>query len=157
MPIAYIALGSNLGEKKENLLQAIALLKNKGVKILQVSSFLLTKPYGVIDQPDFLNGALKIEYDKSPEELLELLLEIEQEMGRVRTRHWGERVIDLDLLLFGQETRKTKKLTLPHADLENREFVLAPLAEIAPDIITPNGHGTITELLIKLRKRDVEK
>ncbi len=157
MPIAYVALGSNLGEKEENLLRAIALLKNKGVKILQVSSFLLTKPYGVTDQPDFLNGAIEIEYDKSPEELLEILLAIEQEMGRVRTKHWGERVIDLDLLLFGQELRKTTKLTLPHADLENREFVLAPLGEIAPDIIPLNGHGTIKELLIKLRKRDVKK
>ena len=157
MPIAYVALGSNLGNKKENLLQAIELLKNHGVNILAVSSFLVTKPYGVTDQPDFLNGAIKLEYSKSPEELLEVLLAVEQEMGRVRLRHWGERIIDLDLLLFEQEVINSKKLVLPHKDMENREFVLAPLAEIAPQIVPPNGSETIMELLTNLRKRDGEK
>ena len=157
MPIAYVALGSNLGNKKENLLRAIELLKNHGVNILAVSSFLVTKPYGVTDQPDFLNGAIKLEYSKSPEELLEVLLAIEQEMGRVRLRHWGERIIDLDLLLFEQEVINSKKLVLPHKDMENREFVLAPLAEIAPQIVPPNGSETIMELLTNLRKRDGEK
>ena len=157
MPIAYVALGSNLGNKKENLLQAIELLKNHGVKILAVSSFLVTKPYGVIDQPDFLNGAIKLEYNKSPEELLEVLLTVEQEMGRVRVRHWGERIIDLDLLLFGQEIIKTEKLVVPHEDMENREFVLAPLAEIASNVVLPNRNETIAELLTNLRKRDGEK
>ena len=157
MPIAYVALGSNLGNKKENLLQAIELLKNHGVNILAVSSFLVTKPYGVTDQPDFLNGAIKLEYDKSPEELLEVLLAVEQEMGRVRLRHWGERIIDLDLLLFGQEVIETKNLVVPHKDMENREFVLAPLAEIAPQVVLPNRNETIAELLTNLRKRDGEK
>ena len=157
MPIAYVALGSNLGNKKENLLQAIELLKNHGVNILAVSSFLVTKPYGVTDQPDFLNGAIKLEYSKSPEELLEVLLAVEQEMGRVRLRHWGERIIDLDLLLFEQEVINSKRLVLPHKDMENREFVLAPLAEIAPQIVPPNGSETIMELLTNLRKRDGEK
>jgi len=157
MPIAYVALGSNLGNKKENLLRAIELLKNHGVNILAVSSFLVTKPYGVTDQPDFLNGAIKLEYSKSPEELLEVLLAVEQEMGRVRLRHWGERIIDLDLLLFEQEVINSKKLVLPHKDMENREFVLAPLAEIAPQIVPPNGSETIMELLTNLRKRDGEK
>ncbi|MEA5092804.1 2-amino-4-hydroxy-6-hydroxymethyldihydropteridine pyrophosphokinase [bioreactor metagenome] len=157
MPIAYVALGSNLGNKKENLLQAIELLKNHGVNILAVSSFLVTKPYGVTDQPDFLNGAIKLEYDKSPEELLEVLLAVEQEMGRVRLRHWGERIIDLDLLLFGQEVIETKNLVVPHKDMENREFVLAPLAEIAPQVVLPNRNETIEKLLTNLRKRDGEK
>ena len=157
MPIAYVALGSNLGNKKENLLRAIELLKNHGVNILAVSSFLVTKPYGVTDQPDFLNGAIKLEYSKSPEELLEVLLAVEQEMGRVRLRHWGERIIDLDLLLFEQDVINSKKLVLPHKDMENREFVLAPLAEIAPQIVPPNGSETIMELLTNLRKRDGEK
>jgi 2-amino-4-hydroxy-6-hydroxymethyldihydropteridine pyrophosphokinase len=157
MPIAYVALGSNLGNKKENLLQAIELLKNHGVNILAVSSFLVTKPYGVKDQPDFLNGAIKLEYDKSPEELLEVLLAVEQEMGRVRLRHWGERIIDLDLLLFGQEVIETKNLVVPHKDMENREFVLAPLAEIAPQVVLPNRNETIEKLLTNLRKRDGEK
>ena len=157
MPIAYVALGSNLGNKKENLLRAIELLKNHGVNILAISSFLVTKPYGVTDQPDFLNGAIKLEYSKSPEELLEVLLAVEQEMGRVRLRHWGERIIDLDLLLFEQEVINSKKLVLPHKDMENREFVLAPLAEIAPQIVPPNGSETIMELLTNLRKRDGEK
>ena len=157
MPIAYVALGSNLGNKKENLLQAIELLKNHGVNILAVSSFLVTKPYGVTDQPDFLNGAIKLEYDKSPEELLEVLLAVEQERGRVRLRHWGERIIDLDLLLFGQEVIETNNLVVPHKDMENREFVLAPLAEIAPQVVLPNRNETIEKLLTNLRKRDGEK
>jgi len=157
MSLAYVALGSNLGNKKENLLKAIELLKIQGIMVLAVSSFLVTKPYGVKDQPDFLNGAIKIEYHKSPEELLEVLLSVEKKMGRVRTRHWGERIIDLDLLLFDQEIRKTQKLVLPHKDMENREFVLAPLAEIAPEIIPPNRNETIRELLTNLRKRDGEK
>ena len=157
MSLAYVALGSNLGNKKENLLRAIELLKNHGVNVLAVSSFLVTKPYGVTDQPDFLNGAIKLEYDKSPEELLEVLLAVEQEMGRVRLRHWGERIIDLDLLLFEQEVINSKRLVLPHKDMENREFVLAPLAEIAPQIVPPNGSETIMELLTNLRKRDGEK
>ena len=157
MSIAYVALGSNLGNKKENLLQAIELLKNHGVNILAVSSFLVTKPYGVTDQPDFLNGAIKLEYDKSPEELLEVLLAVEQEMGRVRLRHWGECIIDLDLLLFGQEVIETKNLVVPHKDMENREFVLAPLAEIAPQVVLPNRNETIEKLLTNLRKRDGEK
>jgi len=157
MPIAYVALGSNLGNKKENLLKAIELLKNHGITVLAVSSFLVTKPYGVTDQPDFLNGAIKLEYNKSPEELLETLLTVEAEMGRVRVRHWGERIIDLDLLLFGQEVIKTKKLVVPHEDMENREFVLAPLAEIAPQVVLPNKNETIAELLTNLRKRDGEK
>lgn len=157
MSVAYIALGSNLGKKKENLLRAIELMKNEGIKVTKVSSFLLTEPYGVKDQPDFLNGVIEVEYDKAPEQLLTLLLAIENEMGRVRTRHWGERVIDLDLLLFGHEIRKTPELTLPHKDMENREFVLAPLAEIAPNITIPGASETIKELLIKLRKRDVKK
>ena len=157
MPIAYVALGSNLGNKKENLFRAIELLKNHGVNILAVSSFLVTKPYGVTDQPDFLNGAIKLEYSKSPEELLEVLLAVEQEMGRVRLRHWGERIIDLDLLLFGQEVIETKNLVVPHKDMENREFVLAPLAEIAPQVVLPNRNETIEKLLTNLRKRDGEK
>ena len=88
---------------------------------MAVSSFLVTKPYGVTDQPDFLNGAIKLEYDKSPEELLEVLLAVEQEMGRVRLRHWGERIIDLDLLLFGQEVIETKNLVVPHKDMVAKE------------------------------------
>ena len=78
-------------------------------------------------------------------------------MGRVRLRHWGERIIDLDLLLFGQEVIETKNLVVPHKDMENREFVLAPLAEIAPQVVLPNRNETIAELLTNLRKRDGEK
>lgn len=157
MPTAYVAIGSNLGNKEENLLRAIDLLERQGVKILQVSTFFITKPYGVTDQPDFLNGAIALEYENSPEQLLNLLLTVEQEMGRVRTRTWGERIIDLDLLLFGQEIRNTEKLVLPHRDMANREFVLAPLNEIAPNVIPPNSNKTIMELLISLRKRGVKK
>lgn len=157
MPTAYVAIGSNLGNKEENFSRALELLRKHGIEILRVSSFLTTKPYGVTDQPDFLNGAIALNYQGSPEQLLNLLLNVEQEMGRVRIRTWGERIIDLDLLLFGQEVRNTPDLILPHADMANREFVLAPLAEIAPDVIPPNQKETILELLTNLQKRGVEK
>lgn len=100
MSIAYIALGSNLGDKKANLRQALKMLLVKGLQIRSVSSFFKTEPYGVTDQPEFINAVACVKTDLAPEKLLKLLLDTELEMGRVRLRHWGERNIDLDLLLY---------------------------------------------------------
>ncbi len=148
MSVAYIALGSNLGDKEANLNQALHLLQEQGLKIIAVSGFLNTKPYGVINQPDFVNAAVCIETTLPPEALLELLLQTEQKMGRVRLRHWGERNIDLDLLLYDDLIYHSAKLTLPHPDMHNRLFVLKPLAEIAAAKIHPVFKKSV-EILLK--------
>ena len=149
----YIALGSNLGDRAGNLARALQLLPARGVHIRQVSDFLETRAYGVTDQPDFLNAVAMVETGLAPEQLLQVLLQVEKLMGRVRKRHWGERNIDLDLLLYGDLVYQSKTLTLPHPDMLNREFVLAPLAQIAPNLVHPVAEKTIRELWAELEKR----
>ena len=147
---AYLALGSNLGDKEANLRRALELVQQRGVEVVKTSSFICTEPYGVTDQPQFLNGVCEVRTSLEPLELLQTLLEIEQEMGRVRLRHWGERNIDLDLLLYEDVVMDTPELILPHPDMQDRDFVLLPLAEIAPEIIHPTLQKTISELVICL-------
>ena len=147
---AYVALGSNLGDKEANLRRALELLIERGVEIVKTSTFISTEPYGVTDQPTFLNGVCEVRTSLEPLALLHTLLEIEQEMGRVRLRHWGERNIDLDLLLYEDVVMDTPQLKLPHPDMQNRDFVLLPLAEIAPELVHPTLQKTISELVICL-------
>ena len=147
---AYVALGSNLGDKEANLRRALELLIESGVEIVKTSTFISTEPYGVTDQPQFLNGVCEVRTSLEPLELLHTLLDIEQEMGRVRLRHWGERNIDLDLLLYEDVVMDTPQLKLPHPDMQNRDFVLLPLAEIAPELVHPTLQKTISELVICL-------
>lgn len=144
---AYVALGTNLGDREANLHRALELLKQHGVQVERVSTFITTEPYGVTDQPQFLNGACKVRTTMTPLELLRTLLAIEQEMGRVRLRHWGERNIDLDLLLYEDVVLDTPELRLPHPDMQNRDFVLFPLAEIAGEEVHPVFKKKIKELL----------
>ena len=143
---AYVALGSNLGDKEANLRKALELLEERGVEVVKTSSFICTEPYGVTDQPQFLNGVCEVRTSLVPLALLHTLLEIEQEMGRVRLRHWGERNIDLDLLLYEDVVMDTEELKLPHPDMQNRDFVLLPLAEIAPELVHPILQKSIEEL-----------
>ena len=143
---AYLALGSNLGDKEANLRRALELVQQRGVEVVKTSSFICTEPYGVTDQPQFLNGVCEVRTSLEPLELLQTLLEIEQEMGRVRLRHWGERNIDLDLLLYEDVVMDTPELKLPHPDMQNRDFVLLPLAEIAPELVHPILQKSIEEL-----------
>ena len=143
---AYVALGSNLGDKEANLRKALELLEERGVEVVKTSSFICTEPYGVTDQPQFLNGVCEVRTSLVPLALLHTLLEIEQEMGRVRLRHWGERNIDLDLLLYEDVVMDTPELILPHPDMQNRDFVLLPLAEIAPELVHPILQKSIEEL-----------
>ena len=143
---AYLALGSNLGDKEANLRRALELVQQRGVEVVKTSSFICTEPYGVTDQPQFLNGVCEVRTSLEPLELLQTLLEIEQEMGRVRLRHWGERNIDLDLLLYEDVVMDTPELILPHPDMQNRDFVLLPLAEIAPELVHPILQKSIEEL-----------
>ena len=143
---AYLALGSNLGDKEANLRRALELVQQRGVEVVKTSSFICTEPYGVTDQPQFLNGVCEVRTSLEPLALLQTLLEIEQEMGRVRLRHWGERNIDLDLLLYEDVVMDTPELILPHPDMQNRDFVLLPLAEIAPELVHPILQKSIEEL-----------
>lgn len=153
MSIAYIALGSNLGDKEKNLRRALLLLTQQGVEIVRVSSFLSTEPYGVTDQPQFLNAVACVRTSLAPLALLDVLLATELAMGRVRLRHWGERNIDLDLLLYEDVVLDTPRLRLPHPDMQNRDFVLLPLAEIAPELKHPTLQKTIWELKENLMNR----
>ena len=157
MSIAYIALGSNLGERKQNILAALNYMEQSGLKVLAVSSLLETEPYGVTDQPCFINAVVKIETELAAHDLLRLLLAIELKMGRVRKRHWGERNIDLDLILYGDKIMKDKDLIVPHPDMQNRLFVLSPLAEIAGDVVHPVFKITISAMLNNLMSGDGNK
>ena len=153
MSIAYIALGSNLGDKEKNLRRALLLLTQQGVEVVRVSSFLSTEPYGVTDQPQFLNAVACVRTSLAPLALLDVLLATELAMGRVRLRHWGERNIDLDLLLYEDVVLDMPRLHLPHPDMQNRDFVLLPLAEIAPELKHPTLQKTIYELKKDLMNR----
>lgn len=153
MSFAYIALGSNLGDKEKNLRRALLLLKQQGVEVVRVSSFLSTEPYGVTDQPQFLNAVACVRTSLTPLALLDVLLATELAMGRVRLRHWGERNIDLDLLLYEDVVLDLPRLRLPHPDMQNRDFVLLPLAEIAPELKHPTLQKTIWELKENLMSR----
>ena len=152
----YIALGSNLGDTDNNLKEALRRLTLKGIRVCRVSDFMTTKPYGVTDQPDFLNAVAEIETDKSPAELLHVLLQIEQEMGRKRIRRWGERNIDLDLLLFDDRIIDLPELQVPHPDMQNRDFVLGPLAQIAPEVMHPALRKTVRQLWEQLAEKKKE-
>ena len=136
----YIALGSNLNTPTEQLnsaLEAISSLPNTELK--SVSGFYHSKPLGPQDQPDYVNAVAMIETNRPPLALLDELQRIENEQGRVRLRRWGERTLDLDILLYGDQIIQNERLTVPHYDMKNREFVIVPLNDIAQDLVLPEG------------------
>jgi 2-amino-4-hydroxy-6-hydroxymethyldihydropteridine diphosphokinase len=145
--IAYIGLGSNLGNKEENIRRAIDLLKNK-CKILKISPLYKTEPIGYKKQDWFLNCAVKIETSLKPRELLSFLKSIEKRMKRKRTIH--PRTIDLDILFYGEKVLKEKDLIVPHPRLHERLFVLKPLYDICPDFVHPSLKKSIAETLSSL-------
>ena len=133
MKEAYVALGANIGDREASLQEALRKMAGTpGVQVLRISAVYETEPVGCTDQPAFLNMAAALAVNISPEQLLEQLLKIEKEMGRVRTVRWGPRTIDLDLLLYEDAVMNTEYLTLPHPRMEERAFVLVPLREVWP-------------------------
>lgn len=141
----YLSLGSNVGDRAANLNAAINRLRTLG-EVLQVSSLYETEPVEFTAQPWFLNCAIELDTEKTAQQLIEAILEIEQQMGRTRTQKKGPRSIDIDILLFGNSTIDTKGLSIPHPGLQERRFVLEPLAEIAPGVRHPALKKTIQEL-----------
>ncbi len=153
---AYIALGSNLGDKIENLKSAVCMLEeNSSCLVVKKSSLYITKPVGIEDQPEFLNAVVELETSLNPNDLLELCLNIEKRLGRKRTIRWGPRVIDLDILLYDNLTVCEENLKIPHPEMMKRAFVLVPLAEIAPDVILPGGIKAL-DASSRLEKKGVE-
>jgi 2-amino-4-hydroxy-6-hydroxymethyldihydropteridine diphosphokinase len=140
--IAYVGLGSNLGDREATLREAVRLLGElDGVEVRAVSSFRETDPVGKLDQPRFVNAAAALETSLPARELLDRLLEVERALGRDRSveDRWGPRTIDLDLLLYGEETIDVPGLQVPHPRLPERAFVLEPLLELAPELCLPDG------------------
>ena len=141
----YIALGSNLANPQAQLtaaLQALNALSDSRLTV--VSSFYQSKPLGPQDQPDYVNAVACLETSLAPLALLDELQRIEHEQGRIRLRRWGERTLDLDILLYADHIIQSERLTVPHYDMHQREFVIIPLVEIAPHLVLPNGQSIQT-------------
>lgn len=143
----FLLLGSNQGERLRNLEDAVSRIEREAGKIVERSAVYKTAAWGMEQQPDFYNQVLKIESVFSADLLLSKLLNIEQGMGRVRIEKWGPRLIDIDILFFGDEVIDTPALRVPHPGIPQRRFTLMPLAEIAPDLRHPVSGKTMTELL----------
>ena len=148
---AYIAIGSNMGDREGYLAGAVEAMKaHPLMELKKVSRWILTEPYGGVEQDDFLNGAAEIETLMSPRQLLEALHEMENAAGRERNVRWGPRTLDLDILFYDKVPLESEKLVIPHPDLENRRFVLEPMAEIAPAFRHPVTGKSMAALLREL-------
>ncbi len=147
----YLAFGSNMGDKRRYIQEGIGALEaHPLIRVGKVSDTIVTKPYGGVEQEDFLNGVLEADTLLSPEELLDVLHEIENKAGRVRQVHWGPRTLDLDILFYDHLVYQSDRLAIPHPDMQNRDFVLIPLHKIAPNFVHPLLHKRVSRLLADL-------
>lgn len=145
---AYLSIGSNMGNREKYIADALnALEQEKLIKVENVSELLITKPYGGVEQEDFVNGAIAIRTLLSPEELLEVLHRIEAVADRKREVHWGPRTLDLDIVFYDKLIYESDDLIIPHVDMENRYFVLKPLSELIPNYRHPILGKTVSQLL----------
>lgn len=143
----YVAFGSNLGDKKQHIQNAIGRIKaHPHIMVQRVSDWIATEPYGGVEQPEFLNGVMALETLLTPTELLDFLHEVEKAEGRERKIHWGPRTLDLDILLYDNLIYEDENLIIPHVDMQNRDFVLIPMAQIAPNLRHPIYKKTMLEL-----------
>jgi len=143
----YLLLGSNLGDRLHVMHTAVEMLAEVAGNVTGMSSVYETAPWGVLDQPAFLNQVVEVQTLLAPEEVLRLVLEIEHELGRVRYQRWGARVIDIDILFFGDEVLDGSRLTVPHPRLHERRFTLVPLVELIPSYIHPVLEKPLSQLL----------
>ena len=149
----YLSLGSNMGDKRENLIEAIKRIGElESTEVIKSSTILETKPFGYIEQDNFLNACLEVKTLLTPQEFLSSILKIELDMGRVREIKWGPRVIDIDILFYDNEIIQEDNLVVPHPWICEREFVLEPLSEIAPNYVHPLERKTIMMLARKLKE-----
>lgn len=147
--ITYISLGGNLGNTIEIFQNSIEILEKKVGKITHLSSLYQTAAWGPIPQNDFINQVIELETKFSAQELMGILLEIELQMGRVRTERWGPRTLDLDILFFGDHIISTENLEIPHPRISERKFVLVPMVEINPSFVHPKIQKTVEQLLLE--------
>lgn len=152
MSLVHIGIGSNLGDRRSNCLEAIRRLEENGISVTKRSSLHETEPWGVRDQPKFINMVVEAETALEPEELLAALKRIEQDMGRLPSSRWGPRVMDLDILFYDDLIINDADLKIPHELLHERSFVLGPLSEIAPEKIHPVLRKKIKDLLARHQK-----
>jgi 2-amino-4-hydroxy-6-hydroxymethyldihydropteridine diphosphokinase len=154
---AYLALGSNLGERRANLQRALACLGDlPGVRVTKVSPAYRTAPWGVEDQPEFLNLTAQVRTRLAPLELLSAIKHIERQLGRTDCRRWGPRVIDIDILMYDDCAMESEDLVLPHPHMAERAFVLVPLADIAPDVRLPNGQRVAEAAAVLRQEQGVD-
>ena len=147
---AIIAIGSNMGEREQDIERAIEEIGARAGQVSAVSDIIETKAYGYTEQDDFLNLVICIETELLPRQLLRALNEIEADLDRVRLIHWGPRTIDLDIIFYGDQIIDEEDLHIPHIDFANRDFVLRPICDIAPEWIDPRSGKTIRQLLADL-------